>query len=201
MPKTVDDLVISNIALGHLNEDPLDSLEDITDKKVRTLNRIFPFCRDNVLRAKNWGFAKVKELLVELDDQEIPGWSYVYAIPAKCLCVRKVFLDTGDPDPKPIEHEKVFIPELNQEVIACNSEEAYIEFTYQVTDVSKFDVSAAMALSFLVATHAAIPLTGDQDKMKTLLSIYLSMVSDAARINDGESNVKQKQTSSFEDSR
>jgi hypothetical protein len=197
---TTSDIAICNLALAHLGEDPIVSLTD-ENKSARSLNRIYELSRDVVLRMKDWRFASVKAALAEVADQEVPGWTYIYAYPAKCLCIRKVFIDVENKNPDPIEYETIFIPGINQKAIACNSEQAYIEFTYQVTDATLFDMAFVNAFSFLLAAQVAKPLTGDDTIAKTMLQIYGSMVSDAARINDIEKYIKQAQTSTFEEAR
>jgi hypothetical protein len=93
------------------------------------------------------------------------------------------------------------VPEINQKVIACNYQSAYIDYTYQLTDTTLFDKAFVIALSFLLAAQIAKPLTGDDEIAKTMLQIYGSLVSDAARMNDIERCLKSKQSSSFEDAR
>lgn len=194
------EVAICNLALAHLGLDPIVSLED-ANKSARSLNRIFPTSRDVVLRAKDWKFAKVKAPLAEIAGQNIPGWEYVYGYPAKCLCARKVFVDIESQDPPKIEFDTLFIPELSRKVIVTNYSESYIQYTYQVENTELFDMSFVMAFSFLLAAQVGKPLTANDDMTKLMLQIYGSLVSDAARFNDGESYAKPKESSSIEESR
>ena len=196
----VTDIAICNMALAHLGQAPIVSLTE-AQESARALNRIYAITRDTVLRAKHWRFATVKEALVEVADQDIPGWEYTYVYPAKCLCIREIFYDAESQNPAPIEFETMFIPALNQKVIVTNFAESYIEYTYQMADPTLFDMSFATAFSFLLAAQVAKPLTGDDDMAKLMLQIYGSLVSDAGRINDGEKYIKKEQVSSFEESR
>lgn len=194
------EIVACNLALSHIGQSPIVSLED-ANESARALNRIFTISRDVALRAKNWKFAKVKIALVEIADQTIPGWIYVYGYPAKALCVRKVFIDIESPDPEKMEYDTMFIPALSRKVIVTNVENAYVEYTYQVENAELWDTSFIMALSFLLAAQVAKPLTANDDIAKLMLQIYGSLVSDAARINDGESYKKPTESSSIEESR
>ena len=196
----ISDVLICNLSLAHLGQAPIVSLTE-ANESARSLNRIYEITRDVVLRAKDWRFAAVKTPLAEIADQEVPGWAYIYAYPSSCLCIRKIFYDAESQNPDPIEFETLFLPEINQKVIVTNYDDAYIEYTHIVIDPELFDMSFVMAFSFLLAAQVAKPLTGDDDKAKLALSIYGSLVSDAARINDAERYIKKEQTSSFEDSR
>jgi hypothetical protein len=197
---TNSDISICNLALAHLGQKPITSLTEATES-ARALNRIYEISRDVVLRAKDWKFATVKAALVEVSDEDVPGWVYVYAYPSKCLCVRKIFDDIESKDPQKLEYEVMYIPSIGQKVICCDSEDAYIEYTYQLSDSTIFDVSLINAFSFLLAAQVGKPLTGNDDIAKLMLQIYGNMVSDAGRVNDGEKYIKPAQTSSFEDSR
>jgi len=194
------DIAICNLALSHLGQSPIVSLTE-ANESARALNRIYDITRDTVLRAKDWRFASVKAALAEISDQDIPGWEYIYAYPAKCLCIRKVFYDAESQNPAPIEFETLFVPAINRKVIATNYDEAYIEYTYQVIDPALFDMSFIMAFSFLLAAQIAKPVTGNDDIAKLMLQLYGSLVSDAGRINDIEKYIKPNPTSSFEDAR
>ncbi len=194
------DIAICNLALSHLGQSPIVSLTE-ANESARALNRIYDITRDTVLRAKDWRFASVKAPLAEISDQDIPGWEYIYAYPAKCLCIRKVFYDAESQNPAPIEFETLFVPAINRKVIATNYDDAYIEYTYRIIDPALFDMSFVMAFSFLLAAQIAKPVTGNDDIAKLMLQLYGSLVSDAGRINDIEKYIKPAPTSSFEDVR
>lgn len=194
------EVAIGNLALAHLGEAPIVTLLD-ANERARSLNRIFAISRDAVLRGKDWKFAKVKAALAEISGVTIPGWTYVYGYPAKCMCVRRVFTDIESQDPPKIEYETLYEPSLSRKVIVTNSEKAYVAYTYQIENTELFDSSFIMALSFLLASQVAKQLTGNEDTAKLMLQLYGSLISDAARINDGESYAKPKESSTIEDSR
>lgn len=197
---STSDIAICNLALAHIGVSPIVSLNDESES-ARALSRIYEPSRDVALRAKDWRFASVKVPLAEIADVTVPGWEYVYGYPAKCLCIRKIFTDIENKNPPAVEYETMLIPSINRKVIACNDEDAYAEYTYQITDSTLFDMSFVMAFSFLLAAQIAKPLTGDDTIAKTMLQNYFLLSSDAARINDIEKNVKPTETSSFEDAR
>jgi len=194
------DISICNLALAHLKQSPIVSLTD-ANENARQLNRIFIPTRDAVLRAKHWVFAGVKQALVEVADTTVPGWEYVYAYPSLCLGLRKIFDDTESKNPKRLEFEVTFVPALNAKVICCQVEDAYADYTYQITDPGLFDNSFVMALSFLLAAQVGSTLTGDDTLSAKMMQNYLMLVSDAARINDTERYVKNEEVSSFEECR
>ncbi len=194
------DIAICNLSLAHLGQSPIVSLED-ANESARSLNRVFAMSRYTALRAKDWKFASVKAALNEVSGQDIPGWEYVYTYPPYCACVRKLFIDTESQDPPKIEFDTIFIPALAQKVIVANYDDAYINYTYLVDNPALYDHSFVMALSFLLAAQVAKPLTANDDIAKLMMQFYISLVGDAARINDGECYKKPTESSSIEDSR
>jgi hypothetical protein len=196
------DIAICNLALAHLGQAPIVNLSPPDPvESARRLSRIYEITRDVVLRAKDWRFAAVKTSLISIADQTVPGWSYVYGYPAKCLCVRKVFDDIESENPPALPYDTLFIPSISRRVIVCNYDGAYADYTYQMENSEFFDKAFIHAFSFLLAAQVGKPLTGDDTIAKTMLQIYGALISDAGRINDIERNIKTVQTSSFEDSR
>jgi hypothetical protein len=196
----ISEVEICNLALAHLGEAPIVTLLD-ANERARSLNRIFIMTRDAVLRGKDWKFAKVKAVLAEISGVTIPGWTYVYGYPTKCLCVRRIFTDIESQEPLKVEYETLYVPSLSRKVIVANEETAYVAYTYQIENVELFDNSFIMALSFLLASQVAKPLTANDDTAKLMLQIYGSLIGDAARINDSECYKKPVESSSIEDSR
>ena len=192
---------ICNLALAHLGQNAITSLDDPDSKSARELQKIFNITKDTVLRAKDWNFARVKTALSELSGQEGYGWDYVYAYPARCLAIRKVFDDIENYKVKGVEYEVGYIPAINAKVIFCNNESAYATYTYQITDTTLFDKSFIMAFSFLLASQVAKPLTGNDDIAKLMLQLYGSLVSDASRIASKEEKITPTEESAIESSR
>jgi len=205
MSIVISPVPICNMALTQLKMGPITSLDppDSTES-ARALYRIYDMARDTALAGKDWGFARVKAALTEIDmsaEDPVPGWTYVYSYPVKCLCERKIFVDIESLNPAAIEFETLYLPSISKKVICCNEEDAYIAYTYQLIDPAFYSMPFITALSFLLAAMVAKPLTGDDEIGQLMMRMYMSLVSDAARISDIGKFIKPNQVSSFEDAR
>lgn len=196
----ISEVDIGNMALVHLGIKPITSLTEAS-KPAQTIKLIFSSIRDAVLRAHFWNFASKTELLVSISGEKLVGWQYLYAQPPQCLCIRKVFDDVSVPNPPAAEYKSALSPNSNQRAIAANINPAYIEYTLQVVDPNLFDSAYVMALSRLLASEMAQPLTGDKTLSQENLKIYGLLIDEARRANATESNVKPNKTSAYIDAR
>lgn len=75
---------IANLALTHLGETRIASLEDNV-KAAREMNAVFDLRRNRLLRAYNWNFAMKRALLSALSDAPAWGYTYAYQLPTDCM--------------------------------------------------------------------------------------------------------------------
>lgn len=185
MRSTVD---ICNLALSHIGQSSITSLTE-TSNDARKCNLSYTFALESVLRAHDWNFATKVEVLAQIADEEIPGWTYVYARPNNCLFIRRIFNENSALNQVPEKFREIKTNN-NQKAIVCDVDFAYIEYTQKVTDPNDFDSIFVEALSYKLAGLICKGITGDAKLAEAMEQKYLVVVSDARRLNSSERNLR-----------
>jgi len=194
---------ICNKALGHLGAKSIAAMTESSNNAVQ-LSRVYNTIRDAVLAAHDWGFARVIESLAQISGETVPGWTYLYAKPALCIAIRKIFTDTGATNPDPTEYEDVRSPTSLQSAIACNDSPAYIRYTVQVDDPSLYSPDFVLAFSLALAAETAYTITGSMEMGPRLATTYTQSISEAKRNDARGKNVDptaEESASSYETAR
>ncbi len=190
---------IANQALTHIGVDAISSLTEDSEA-ARKVNSIFDHCIDEVLKSADWNFARKTEALALTADESLE-YDYVYQRPAKCLAVRKIFSEaTPNPNP-PEKHEEMISPDTSVQSICCNVEDAYIKFTYQVSDITTWPADAVAALSLKIAHLSAFALTGERSVRSDMERAFEIAASKARAANGNEGNAKPDASSQYIDAR
>jgi hypothetical protein len=171
---------IINLSLSHLGQKPIQSITEVT-VQAQTAMRVWDFALKEALRSYNWGFAKVNVALAEVSTYTPLTYKYAYAYPAQCVAIRKIL---NEATPKQTIGEKfreMYDPNTNQIIIETDCADAYAEYTYLVTDVTKYDSYFITALSHRLATELAMPLNGDKEMAETQIKIFNDQISEAHR--------------------
>ena len=89
----------------------------------------------------------------------LPGWKYIYAYPAKCLVIRKIYEKESA---REIGKEDYFISTVNDstKVICTDIQNAYASYTADVENGELFTDYFIEALSHSLAANIAVPLSG-----------------------------------------
>src|SRR5688572_17149968 len=125
------DTEICNIALGHLGEAPITSLDE-DSKAAWACNLHYALTRDELLRAHRWNFAKDRVQLPELVEKPVFGWKHQFLLPADCLRV----LEFNDQEIGNWITEEY---EIEGRRLLTDSDQARVVYIKKVTDVSLFD--------------------------------------------------------------
>ncbi|KPG01788.1 hypothetical protein IP86_02980 [Rhodopseudomonas sp. AAP120] len=147
---------IASIALDHIGEDPISSLDDGSARAV-TCRIHFGSVRDDVLREHWWNFAKA---WVRPSQDPVPSEGPLknrFPLPADCVAVRFV-KDLGADE---WELESSYRPgssEIEAQVLVCNSAEPLVCYTRRVTNVSLWDAEFCTAFALKLAAKIAAPL-------------------------------------------
>jgi hypothetical protein len=196
----ISDVDVCNKALNYLQAGSISSLEDNT-AKARACLAVFDTIRDSVLADYPWSFAthiEVPELIV---DEVLVGWLYLYAIPAKCLAIRKIFVDTSVPNPDPIEYEECVSPSTLKRAVAVNYEDPYMRYTRQIVNPALWSVKFSDAMAMRLAAEIGATITGKQEAATEAANRYGTIVSEAKRLESETKHVEKTRTSSYEDAR
>jgi len=171
----VSQTYICNLALSHIGGGKITSLDDGTEK-ARQLEINYDVCLEMALRDFPWNFARKIELLA-LTDDTTPGWDYVYGYPVDCTKVLKIY--AGNNARVQEKSEFKIISDGDEKYIACDIEDAYIEYTMRVTNPTIYDPLFVKALSYLLAGEISNALSGNASKTSEMVQRYQLAIKEA----------------------
>ena len=170
---------ICNAALAHIGAESLVTSIDPPDGSTEAgyCKTFYPLARRSALEVYNWAFARVRVQLSEVENQSTV-WQYAYAVPAKCLTARRILplayiqsigLQTWPMGfDSPIFNWKVLDDLFNErgssdfeiegDVLYTNEPDAWLLYTTDITDSSKFSPMFTTALAMLLAGYLAGPI-------------------------------------------
>lgn len=173
---------ICNLALSHLGEEPITSLDDNV-KAARECSRLYDITRDMELRAHLWNFAIRRASLAK--DTTDPTWGHSnrYQIPDDCLKVVEVKDDVD------WHIEAGNLGDTGQTFIVTDtSAPLYIRYVSRVEDPALFDPLFINALAARLAMKLALPLTQSNTITQGARDAYRSEIQQATAQNAIESS-------------
>jgi len=198
-------LLISNLALKHLGMKGIASLTPPStgvDPSIDLCNSYFEICRDDVFREFRWPFATAQATL-NASSVEVPqGWLFAYDYPTQnAATVWTVFNEATSDDKESQDFEVFYDPTSDTKIIGSKLEDAWMEYTHIVTNISLWDNKFIWALSYKLAAAMAHSLTGDEAKGTTLTAFFNGIINDAKRIAATEQKKQPKRKSEYQNSR
>lgn len=191
---SVNDTSICNLALSRFGGGSITSLDDGSEA-ARLLQINYDNCLENVLRAFPWAFANYIDSL-ELLDETTPGYDYVYLYPTQCAKVLRV-CDEDSIHKDDWKNEYKIITNGNLKLIASNIQNAFIVYTYRVTDTSLYDSMFVKALSYMLASEICNAKTGNSATANEMLQKYQLAIVEARQAAATEANVQQELPTSY----
>lgn len=151
----IDKITICNRALANLGEPPIQSL-DQRGTSAEAMRLRYDEARLLALAGAPWGFATSYAQGVLLNLAPALGYSYAYAYPVGAL--RVFYIDhprgTDAPSMRVIDR-----PDGMGKIILTNEVAPVFVFTRDKEDPTTFDQEFIMALGWLLASMAAMPIT------------------------------------------
>ena len=196
-------LKLYNLALNHLGMKSIGNLTG-SDPSTVACNLYFEPCRDDILREHEWSFAVVQEAMVAYTGTVPLGFLFAYDYPTtNAATVWTVFNEGCADDKAKTDFKTFYLPSLAKKILCCDIEDAYMEYTYIVTDISMWDAKFFLAVSYRLAASIAKGLTGDPTGAisMALSQTYNNLISEAKRIGAIEDTKKPKQTSGYQAAR
>lgn len=192
MTSSVD---ICNLALANIgSKSRIDSLTEASPEAA-ACRQFYEICRDTVLSAHNWGFARKVVALAETANTPLDTkWAVEYAYPSDCLKLRKILPEASLSQPN--EYERG-ISEDDAAVIWCNVDEAYADYTKAITDTSFFSVEFVWALSWNLGAQIAMKVTGDANKKQMAEQKYQLALQSARATDFSEQHITREIDSEF----
>jgi hypothetical protein len=167
---------IANLALQHLGESPINSIEDTGDKVSRTCKVNFEQARDEVLQAARWTCAKRQVAVSKLSQAPLYKWSAAYQLPSDFLRLVE------------IEGEDAWVPreyfDLHGKTLLLGRDQEFddlpaslnIEYLRKLEDTTLFDPLLVDAISLKLACRCARILTGSDTLAGDLMRQFEQVV-------------------------
>ena len=195
-------LEVYNLALSHLGMGKISSLTG-ADPSTIACNMYYEPCLNDMFREHEWCFARVQQAMTDYTGDVPLGHTYAYDYPTlNAATVWTVFNEGCADDKHSQDFSSFYVPEENKRIIVTELEDAVMEYTYLVSEISIWDAKFKMALTYRLAASMAKVITGDPDKRGAELGMaYNSIISEAKRIGAIESPKKPKQVSGYQNAR
>jgi hypothetical protein len=179
---------ICNLALSHLsNQANIASLME-QSVEAQYCSQFYPLARDQVLAEHNWSFATKRANLAYLDNDGVQ-WQYCYARPNDCLSVIAMLVPGALDD----FDQQDYVQEQNTAgvlVMRTNVPDAVLKYTKKITDPTLFEAHFITALSYLLASYLAGPITKDMKLKEAMYQAYSTSLGKArvSNANDSQNN-------------
>jgi hypothetical protein len=175
---------ICNLALGHLGEARITSLEeDSTSARACSLH--YEATRDAVLRSHRWNFAQARAQLPRLQFNPPFGWDAAYQLPGDCLRVLEVNgTECGDvlSEPYIIEGRAILI----------NAGEVRLVYVRRIEDPLQFDSLFIEAFALKLAIALSETIRGTTGKTEQLFLLYDRVTAPLSRRVDANEGRRRK---------
>lgn len=173
MPSETD---IANLALQHLGESRINSIEDSGDKVSRACRVNFNQARDEALQSARWSCAKTQATLSKLVELPLYKWRAAYHLPADFIRLTEI---EGCDAWTPKEYfdrqgRKLLIGRGDDE--DDMSETINIEYIARIEDTSLFDPLLVECIATLLAMKCARSITGSDSKQAELRREYEQVI-------------------------
>ena len=152
---------VCNVALLRIGQTQfIESLNDPTNIG-KVCKASFLFSRDQLLQARPWPFATLRQTLAVLaddedDDEARSGWAFTYALPSDCIAPRYLWAGVDNPSKEEVVPFRIESSrDLQARVLLSNLEDAELIYTARVTEVSRWDPLFSEALAMKVASDLA----------------------------------------------
>lgn len=184
---STSEVEIANMALSQIGVRSINSFDEAS-LAAQQCRLFYPKLRDSILTSLKWGFA-TRIAPLALTAEELFNWVYIYDYPANCLKIHELIpdyqtvgVDSQGLRPRIALEPYTFIeieePEYQifniggDKVVACNYENARIEYTHKVTDPNLFPLNFQLALSMLLASTIVVSLADIKEGMAIQRSTY-----------------------------
>jgi len=186
MAHSISKIRICNMALSNIGA--RSTLEDLADGSAEgnECDLWYEYSRLQTLEASDWSFARRRLTLATHSEDPPSGvWGYRYQYPSDCVNFRKIQNPSGDvADPIPFEIE--IDGNLDNRSILTDLDDAIGVYTFDLETTTLFPPIFIEMLSFSLASHIAISLTGKLDIRDKMLSSFASLQRIAPAINANE---------------
>lgn len=190
-------ILICNMALAHFGGGNISSLTEDSEQ-ARLVETLYDNCLEQTFASFQWSFANVEQALASSVTTR-NSWNYVYAYPANCARMIRVYAAGCAREAKK-EPFKIFTTGAVK-LIACDIEDAIGEFTYIITDPTLFSPGFVKAFSYYLAAELVTAMTGNAQKAQEMMQKFQLSLADAQYTDAVENNEQPKWPTSYVDGR
>lgn len=174
---------IWNLALLHVGQNETVADPDGEQSTVaKTLRRVYPHARDNLLAEMPWLFAE-RTVAATPDAEAAPyPWAYAYLLPADALRVWRVIPAGGLTDP-PVPFQvggATSTAGVDRGLVLTNEPLAWLVHARRVEDVTRYPAHFVDALSWRLAFEIAMPLSNRTEIRQEAWQLYQRRLDAAA---------------------
>lgn len=148
---------ICNMALAYIGQGRIASLGEESEEAAQC--RLFYDHLRRRLLAQHYFSFSAREAKLALLDRERQGYDFVYAMPAKCLLLQRVYEKGKAREAKKGEWRIVMLSDSVQG-IATDIEDAWASYTADIENAAVFSDVFIEALTHGLASAIAVPLSG-----------------------------------------
>jgi hypothetical protein len=175
---------ICNMALSLLKVTSITSLDGKSEQSIQC-KRFYDYVRQNELRSEEWTFARrIKSLTLTTHDAG--RWRFGYLYPPDCLNVLAVYEKGNWQGESSVDTYDIFSVSEAERMIACDFEQAILEYTYDMKNVEQFPPDFVKVLVHALATELAIPLTANEGLQQANFSLHQQAKQGALKANHNE---------------
>lgn len=166
-------LDICNAALSYIGARNIERMDEASEE-ARTATLYYENARRELLRRYNWEFATKRKHLALIEGETVE-YKYQYRYPSDAIAIRgliKKFTFTRDNKFKIMSDDE-------GRYICTNEEEAYVEYTSNVTDTEIFDPLFCECLMWLLAYKMSYRLSRNAEVSNHAMQMYTSYFTEA----------------------
>ena len=148
---------ICTLALGHIgNKAEITAIVPPDGSaEAAQCGKFYPIARDECLSEFDWGFAKRRQILAQISGTAPSGWQYWYTVPNPYLVARQLVVEEYNTPVQFVTESHV----THGTIILANTDNAELWYTAIIEDTTKYPPLFIHALSWLLASYLALPIT------------------------------------------
>jgi hypothetical protein len=169
----VSRLMVANMALRAVGQQKVtqEQLTASSTNEAVLLNDHYDIAVTEYLRNHWWSFARKFSALTEDTDTTHPTFEYVYEYPIDCVEIRKICTSDYIPmQSKEFEYEIVIRNSDSERGIACNIDDAYLLYTFDVQE-ALWSMEFAKAVAWNIASCIVADTSGSAKLQQYALSM------------------------------
>jgi hypothetical protein len=184
---------ICNLALDHLKEDSITTIDPPVTKVEVICARWYDHVRKSVLRKHSWNFAIKRASLAELSDTPSFQYSKQFQLPSNYIRLMSIG-EFGSQKRYEIEDGKI----LTDDIVSVTSSGALpIRYIYDFTNVSQMDPLFIDLLAAELALKISYQITGSNTRGRELFGLIKDIAPEAYAIDGQERPPIRREQSNF----